>query len=93
MALGLVDGIMKKNHQKHQKSAIRMIEEAVHILRAAPGALLSVYYIGSVPFILGLLYFWADMSRGAEAHEYSAMAALGLSFLFVWMKFWQTVFM
>ena len=70
-----------------------MIEEAVHILRAAPGALLSIYYIGSVPFILGLLYFWADMSRSAKAYEYSAMAALGLSFLFVWMKFWQTVFM
>ncbi len=70
-----------------------MIEEAVHILRAAPGALLTVYYIGSVPFVLGLLYFWADMSRSAKAHEYSAMAALGLAFLFVWMKFWHTVFM
>jgi len=93
MAGRLVDGIMKKSHQKHQKSAVRMIEEAVHILRAAPAALLSVYYIGSVPFILGLLYFWADMSRSAKAYEYSAMAALGLSFLFVWMKFWQTAFM
>ena len=70
-----------------------MIEEAVHILRSAPGALLTVYYIGSVPFVLGLLYFWADMSRSARAYEYSAMAALGLSFLFVWMKFWHTVFM
>ena len=93
MADRLVDGIMKKSHQKHQKSAIRMIEEAVHILRSAPGALLTVYYIGSVPFVLGLLYFWADMSRSAKAYEYSAMAALGLSFLFVWMKFWHTVFM
>jgi len=93
MADRLVVGIMIKSHKKHQKSAIRMIEEAVHILRAAPAALLSVYYIGSVPFILGLLYFWADMSRSAKAYEYSAMAALGLSFLFVWMKFWQTVFM
>jgi len=57
-----------------------MIEEAVHILRAAPGALLTVYYIGSVPFVLGLLYFWADMSRSAKAYEHGAMAALGLSF-------------
>ena len=93
MADRLVVGIMKKRHKKHQKSAIRMIEEAVHILRAAPGALLSVYYIGSIPFILGLLYFWADMSRSATAYEHSAVAALGLSFLFVWMKFWHTVFM
>lgn len=93
MANRLVDGVMKKSDKKHPKSAIRMIEEAVHILRSAPGTLLSVYYIGSVPFMLGLLYFWADMSRSARAYEYSAMAALGLSLLFVWMKFWQTVFM
>ena len=84
---------MNKRHKKYHKSAIRMIEEAVHILRSAPAALFSVYYLGSVPFVLGLLYFWADMSRGANAHEYSAVAAIGLSVLYVWMKFWQTLFM
>ena len=84
---------MKKSPLKHQKSAIRLIEQTFHILRSAPGRLLSVYYIGGVPFVLGLLYFWADMSRSAEAHQYSAMASFGLAFLFVWMKFWQTVFM
>jgi len=89
----LVDGIMKKNRKKHQKSAIRLIEETFHILRSAPGTLLTFYYTGSVPFVLGLLYFWADMSRSANAYQYSAVAALGLSFLFVWMKFWQSVFM
>ena len=93
MASRLVVGIMNKRPKKHHKSAIRMIEEAVHILRSAPVALLSVYYFGSVPFVLGLLYFWADMSRSADAHEYSAVAAIGLSVLFVWMKFWQTLFM
>ncbi len=93
MASRLVVGIMHKRPKKHHKSAIRMIEEAVHILRSAPVALLTVYYFGSVPFVLGLLYFWADMSRSANAHEYSAVAAIGLSVLFVWMKFWQTLFM
>ena len=51
------------------------------ILRSAPGALLSFYYFGSVPFVLGLLYFWADMSHSANANEYGAMAALGLALL------------
>jgi len=64
----------------------------LHLLRTAPGRLLSVYYLGSVPFVLGLLYFWADMSRSANAYEYSAAAALGLSLLYVWMKIWQTIF-
>ena len=92
MAVRVVDGIMKQGRKKHHKSAIRMIEESVHLLRSAPVALLAGYYLGSVPFVLGLLYFWADMSRNAHANEHSAVAAAGLAFLFVWMKFWQTVF-
>ncbi|MEE4264766.1 MAG: DUF4129 domain-containing protein [Desulfobacteraceae bacterium] len=83
---------MKQSRKKYQKSALRVIDEAVHLLRTAPGLLLSVYYLGGVPFVLGLLYFWADMSRSPNATEYSAAAALGLSFLFVWMKVWQTIF-
>ena len=83
---------MKTPKRKNQKSALRIIEEALHLLRTAPGMLLSIYYLGSVPFVLGMLYFWADMSRGAHADEYSAAAALGLAGLFVWMKAWQRLF-
>ncbi|NNL74907.1 MAG: hypothetical protein HKO68_01075 [Desulfobacterales bacterium] len=83
---------MKQDRKKHHKSSIRMIEETAHVLRSAPVTLLAGYYLGSVPFMLGLLYFWADMSRSAHANEHCAMAAAGLAFLFVWMKFWQTVF-
>lgn len=79
--------------KKHQKSAIRLIEETVQVIRTAPGTLLSLYYIGGVPFVLGLLYFWADMSRSADAHQHSTAAAFGLAILFVWMKFWHTVYM
>ncbi len=92
MAVRVVDGIMKPGHKKHHKSAIRIIEEAVHLLRSAPGSLLAGYYLGSAPFVLGLMYFWADMSRSANAGEHHTMAALSLAFLYVWMKFWQTVF-
>jgi len=92
MAVGVVDRIMSKKPSQHYKSAVRMIEEAFFVLRSAPGSLLTYYYLGGVPFVLGLLYFWADMSRSAYAHEHIATAALGLAVLFVWMKFWQTVF-
>ena len=92
MAGRLVVAAMKPTHKKYQKSALRIIEKTVHLLRTAPGLLLSVYYLGSVPFVLGLLYFWADMSRSAIANEYSAAAALGLAILFIWMKVWQTIF-
>ncbi len=92
MAVRMVDGTMKPAHKKHHQSAIRIIEEAVHLLRSAPGSLLAGYYLGSAPFVLGLMYFWADMSRSANAGEYRTVAALSLAVLYVWMKFWQTVF-
>lgn len=92
MAVRVVEGIMKAGHKKHHQSVIRVIEEAVHLLRSAPGSLLAGYYLGSAPFVLGLMYFWADMSRSATAAEHHTMAALSLAFLYAWMKFWHTVF-
>ena len=88
----MVGKSLKKNRKQLRKSTIRILEEAVHLLRLAPGSLLPYYYIGSLPFILALLYFWADMSRNAYAVDYCAIASLGIALLFVWMKSWQTVF-
>src|SRR5690242_5587190 len=74
------------------KGGMVLVEEAIHLLRMAPGASLASYYVGSLPFNLGLLYFWADMSRSPFAEEHLIGGALGLALLFVWMKFWHTVF-
>jgi hypothetical protein len=49
--------------------------------------------VGSVPCILGLLYFWGDMIRGAFAHSHLIQASFSAALLFVWMKCWHTVFM
>ena len=83
---------MKRTPKQHRKSAILLLEEAVHVLREAPLFLLSSYYIGTLPFILGLFYFWADMSRSADAYSYHAVASLGVALLYVWMKCWHAVF-
>jgi len=72
--------------------AIELIEQAIHELRAAPPATLASYYLGALPFVLALLFFWADMSRSAFANQHLAGAALGVAALFLWMKFWQAVF-
>ena len=77
---------------RHGQGGIDLIEEAVHWLRRAPAGVLVCYYLGAGPFVVGLLYFWADMSRSAFAEQRCAAAALGLALLFVWMKCWQTVF-
>jgi hypothetical protein len=74
------------------KGALEIIEEAIHILRSNPLSLLPFYFIGSLPFVMAFLYFWADMSRSAFAPEYCLTASLGLAALFIWMKCWQAVF-
>lgn len=83
---------MSREKVQQAKGAIEIMEEAVHLLRLAPAGILASYYIGTLPFILGLLYFWADMSRNAFAIEYCAVTSLGLALLFVWMKCWHAIF-
>jgi hypothetical protein len=92
MGFRVVEHTMKKEPKQHSKSAILLLEEAVHLLRKAPLFLLSGYYIGTLPFILGLFYFWADMSRSADARSYHAVASLGIALLYIWMKCWHVVF-
>lgn len=75
--------------KKHGKPAIDLLEEAMHLLRRLPLSTWVVYYVGTVPFVLGLLYFWSDMSRGAFAREHVAGYSFLLTLLYVWMKCWQ----
>jgi hypothetical protein len=72
--------------------SLDLLEEAVHLLRQAPFRVLLLYGIGTFPFLLGFLYFWADMSRGPFAYRYAAEFAFGVSLLYIWMKCWQSVF-
>jgi hypothetical protein len=84
---------MKGAHRRLEgKGALDLLEAATHLLRAAPMATLALYYVGAVPFALGLLYFWADMSRSPFAELRLAEASLGMAVLFLWLKFWQAIF-
>lgn len=74
------------------RGGLEIIGEAMHLLRAAPPEVLMSYYIGSTPLVLGLLYFWAEMSVGAFAAARCVPASMALAALFVWMKCWQSVF-
>lgn len=74
------------------KPALDLLEEAVHLLRRAPAGVLATYAVGTLPFALGLLYFWADMSQSAFACDRAAEASFSVALLFLWMKCWQAVF-
>lgn len=75
-----------------EPAAIELIEEAVHLLRCAPAGALAVYYAGAVPFVLGLLFFWAHTSWFHPSGDIVAWGALGLVALFVAMKTAQAEF-
>jgi hypothetical protein len=81
----------RKSKGRDGKSAVEILEEAMALVRAN-AFLLFPYYLGSLPFILGLLYFWTDMSTGADAWKHTSEAAWGLTLLFIWMKSWQSLY-
>jgi hypothetical protein len=83
---------MSKARRRAGRPALEAIETAVHLLRTAPAGVLLSYYLGSIPGVLGFVYFWADMSRGAFARERLIEAAFSAAALYVWMKCWQAVF-
>jgi hypothetical protein len=85
---------MSRRSTKHEgPSALEWVENAVRLLRSAPPGALLCYYLGSIPCLLGLLYFWADMSGGAFASGHLSEAAFNVTLLYVWMKSWQAVFL
>lgn len=71
---------------------LEWIETATHLLRSAPPGALLCYYFGSTTCLLGLLYFWTDMSRGAFAAGHLIESALSAGALYIWMKCWQAAF-
>jgi hypothetical protein len=83
---------MRPKRIQQEKPAVELIEEASQLLRSAPISALVAYYVGVLPFVLALLYFWSDMARSAFADQRLISGTLGLSLLFIWMKCWQSVF-
>jgi len=75
-----------------KRDTLDMLEETVHLVRLAPWQALASYAVGTLPFALGLLFFWADMSRSAFAEGRCATLSACMAFLFLWMKCWQTVY-
>ena len=69
-----------------------LIEEAVHVLRTAPLPVIAAYYVGALPLVLAVLFFWTDMSHGAFAESRLLTGSLAIAVAFIWMKAWQSMF-
>jgi len=75
-----------------ERGAIELLEEAFHLLREAPASVLLRYYAGTLPFLLGVLFFWTEMAHSAFAAARCAEESLGVAALYIWMAFWQARF-
>ncbi len=49
---------MKKAADRHVPRALSLLERATFLLRRNSAAALAEYYLGTLPFVLALLYYW-----------------------------------
>jgi hypothetical protein len=71
---------------KPDRTALALIEEAIQLLRASPAIVFALYSAGTVPFMLALFNFCAEMSYGRNAGENCASSAIALALTYAWMK-------
>jgi hypothetical protein len=85
---------LKPQQQRRRQgdSALDLVESAVHLLRESPVSVHLLYHLSSAPFVLALLWFWSDMTRGAHADARLTPGALVLSVLYLAMKTGQAAF-
>jgi len=72
--------------------AIRLLEDAVELLRQTPSGTVIAHWIGSVPFALGLLLAWATVTNTRTTDARWAGASLVLALLLLWMNCCRTVY-
>ena len=83
---------MKTKGSNPGKGSLEICEEATFLLRNTPMGVWAYYFVGTMPLVLGVLYFWSDMTRGQQAADRLVLGSLALAVLFIWMKVWQVVF-
>ncbi len=78
--------------RRRETGAVQILEEAFHLARSADAGSFCLYYLGAVPWAVGLLYFVADMSRSSLAGRDAAFAALAMTALWLWKRYCQAAF-
>ncbi len=82
----------RRDLQRSGRPASDLMEEAVRLLRAAPLSAWLAYFVGTVPCMLGALYFLSDMSRSAYAADRLVQSSVAMGTVWLWMKCCQAVF-
>ena len=69
-----------------ERTPLILIEEAIQLLRTSPATVYALYCAGTVPFMLALFSFCAEMSYRRNAVGNCAESALVVALTYSWMK-------
>ena len=75
-----------------ERGPIDLIEQATRLFRSAGFATVGLYYIGALPFVLGFLFFWTEMSHDAFAYQSILPGSCAVALLYLWMNVWQAIY-
>jgi len=82
---------MPKKKQNKQRT-IDLLETALHLLRCLSSSSWLFYLLGTLPFVLGLLFFFSEMIFHPFASARCLPESMGLVLLYIWMRSWQAIF-
>ncbi|MCD4654815.1 hypothetical protein K8T06_12885 [bacterium] len=74
------------------RSGTEILEESIDLLRKGPMHALAAYYVGTLPFIMGVIVFWSKMSRSPQAFNMLPAYSFFIVAAFSWMKAWQNIY-
>lgn len=75
-----------------ERNTLDVLEQSFVLLRRTPSSTWALYFLGSVPFLFLILYFWTDMSYNPFAGTRAAPLALVLALAFLTMKVFHAFF-
>jgi len=82
----------RKRRRRTERTSLQILEESFHLVRRTDPKNLLVLYAGMVPFVLGLLYFTADMTRPGRDTTGPGGIALVMAALYFAMRACQAAF-
>src|ERR1700704_4032324 len=68
------------------RTPLILIDEAIQLLRNSPATVYALYWVGTVPFMLALFSFCAEMSYSRDARDSCAASAFAVAVTYCWMK-------
>jgi len=81
-----------RNSKPASSGALQLLEDAVHLFRAAPFSTLAWHWIGSLPFAIGSAFLWNHVTHPRSAGSTLASDALLLTLLLAWMNVCRAVY-